>query len=465
MLKVLARRWWVVATVMVLTFGITFAVTSQLQKRYSSIAWLRVGDPVDNLFNRDAEDVSPGNEQRAILLTLDSPRLRARLEKLANEGGGSLIETTATGLEASPLIRLDVTATTAALARNAANEGARFVIEERRERRSQALSSAADVAEVEADRLNQELVDFEARLNEPSLTQTERITITDQQTAAATEFRATVLAAARANSGAATQTGGLEFYENASLPRSPSFPQPFGWAVLASLASMFITSAILYARAEHSARFTRGDASEGNVVGARMLGVMDNRPAPAKSALGIRPQEVALRLLQLRSGRGVRSITIAATEGPAPVALAENIAKALTNAGERVVLLRPSTGADNVRDDFLSATDRDHEMEMPEENTSDSSSEHREALYELSGNDLAKCRDALTKLDANGELAVVAVSALDESPTSLAFASLTETTIVVATMRKTRLQATEITVSRLQEVGSDIFGLLIDTDS
>ena len=123
-MRVLRRRGLLLLGIFVVSAGLIYVASSQLPKRYSSVAWIRVTDDTQNLFIKSGQSVDLAKEQRAVIQTLQSPRLRSSLEKALGKDFPDVSAVAATGLEASPLIRIDSEASTPLIAEHAANAAA-----------------------------------------------------------------------------------------------------------------------------------------------------------------------------------------------------------------------------------------------------------------------------------------------------------------------------------------------------
>src|SRR5882724_4012457 len=79
--RVVRRRGLVLLAIFVISFVAIYAGSSLLQKRYSSVAWVKITDQSQNLFDKAGSSVDVTKEQKAVVLTLESPRLSPALRR------------------------------------------------------------------------------------------------------------------------------------------------------------------------------------------------------------------------------------------------------------------------------------------------------------------------------------------------------------------------------------------------
>ena len=147
--RVLRRRGLLLLLIFAVAFVAIYAVSSQLPKRYSSVAWIKITDQSQNLFDKAGSSVDVTKEQKAVVLTLESPRLSAALQKKLGPQFKDVKSVLATGLEASPLIRVDSSATSPRIAERAAQAAAEFAVADRQEKVQAKL--AADATKLDAE--------------------------------------------------------------------------------------------------------------------------------------------------------------------------------------------------------------------------------------------------------------------------------------------------------------------------
>src|SRR6476619_4100809 len=70
-MRVLRRRGVLLIGIFVIAAGLIYLGTSQLPKRYASVAWIRVTDDTQNLFIKSGQSVDLTKEQRAVIQTLE----------------------------------------------------------------------------------------------------------------------------------------------------------------------------------------------------------------------------------------------------------------------------------------------------------------------------------------------------------------------------------------------------------
>ncbi len=156
-MRVLRRRGVLLLAIFLIAAALIYAAGSQLPKRYSSVAWIRINDQTQNLFSEPGKSVDLTKEQRAVVLTMESPRLRNYIRKQLGAQFKDVKAVSATGLEASPLIRIDATASTPTIAEKAANAGADFAVADRRDKQRADLNAKAADHEKSAAQLEEKV--------------------------------------------------------------------------------------------------------------------------------------------------------------------------------------------------------------------------------------------------------------------------------------------------------------------
>jgi len=303
--RVMRRRGLLLILIAIVTFVAIYGASSFLPKRYSSLAWIKITDQTQNLFDKTGSSVDLTKEQRAVVLTLESPRPTAAQKKaLGPNQFADVTSVLATGLEASPLIRVDTSASTPEVAEKAANAASAFAVKDRQDKVRTSLDQKAKTLDQAAAGLQQRLSDLSAAVaaktnpNDPQLP-----ALDAQKQAALNEYQQTSTTATETHTDAATNDGGLEVYEEAIRPADPDFPKPTSWAILGSLAVLLIAAAVIYGREELVGRFHTGDASESRRAGARVLGVLPRPngvlPRGVVTGAGTTVDEVGLQLVHL----------------------------------------------------------------------------------------------------------------------------------------------------------------------
>lgn len=462
------RRGFLLLAVFAVTFVVIYAATGLLQKRYSSVAWIKITDGSQNIFVEAGKSVDLTKEQRAVLLTLESPRLRSDLENKLGAANFKKVRTvTATGLEASPLIRVDAEADGPLLAERAADTAAESVLQDRAEAGSKKLNAAADkntksaaTQEDNVDALSQEL----AGTVEGS---TERAALEAKLSAATQVLADTTLKAAQQRTDAVTYDGGLEIYEAATRPQSPDFPKPLGWAALGATAALLLAIGVIYGREELVGRFHSGDASESRRAGARVLGVLPERsgvlPRGVVTGAGATVDEIGLQVVHLLGRSKANVVLFSGVDGAAAEVTTRRIAQAIAESGARVVYAACRGVVDTSDDDdeFEAPVPRARLSVVQEQQTGGRLRvlDDGIAVSELT---VARARTVLRRLTEQCEYVVIAAPSPIVEPATLVLAELADATVLIAQHRVTKLRDAERAATRLRRVGGAVLGVLSD---
>ena len=464
--RVLRRRGLLLLLIFAVAFVGIYLGSSQLPKRYSSIAWIKITDDSANVFTDPGKSVDLTKEQRAVLLTLDSPRLNAYLRKNLGAAFSDVKSVSATGLEASPLIRINSSASSPRSAESAANAAADYALSEKQTKAREKLGLHADENEKTAETLQAKVDDLSQQIaakpeGDPALA-----ALNARLAAQSAELTNTLSAAAQQRTASVTDDGGLESYEDALRPSSADFPKPMSWAILGSLAILLIAAAVVYGREELVGRFHTGDASESRRAGARVLGVLPKSngalPRGVVTGAGTTVDEVGLQLVHLL-GRGKPNVVLlCGVDGAAPEVTARRIAQSIAESGTRVVF----AGCRGVAD-----TGNDEEFEAPVPRARLSVVHEQQtggrlrvlddgiAVQELT---VARARTVLRRLTEQCEYVVIAAESPTVEPATLVLAELADATVMIAQHGETKLRDAERAGTRLRRVGGAVLGVLSD---
>ena len=229
-LAVLRRRGLLLILIFVVAFVGIYAVSSQLPKRYSSVAWIKITDQSQNLFDKPGSSVDLTKEQKAVVLTLESPLLSAALKKelgAAVQGRQVGARHRARGITAHPcrLVR-DVARDRRARPRRRRPSTPSPIGRRRCRRSSTPTATKLDNA------INDPQNGLVAKLNGVSsaiaplpTSSPERPALVAQQTALDQSLAATRVAAEQAHNNALIADGGLEVYEDAIRPVDAGLPE------------------------------------------------------------------------------------------------------------------------------------------------------------------------------------------------------------------------------------------------
>ncbi len=466
-MRVLRRRGLLLGGIFVLSAALIFVASGQLPKRYASVAWIRVTDEKENLFIKSGQSVDLTKEQRAVITTLESPRLSGALQTRFKAQFSDISSVAATGLEASPLIRIDSEASSPQLAEQSANVAARFVVDDRGKKarakfdeRAKAESALAATYEADVNQLGADL----AAITNPA--DGRRPSLETKLAAKQQEFSDASSAAATDTTQSRTADGGLEIYEDAIRPVDPAFPKPTSWAIIGGLAILLISVGVVYGREELVGRFRSGDSSESRRAGARVLGVLGlpngSMPRGVVTGAGATVDEVGLQLVHLLGRSKANVVLLCGVDGPAPEITARRIAQAIAESGARVVFAACRGVSESMdSDEFEAPVPRARLSVVHEQQTGGRLRvlDDGIAVNELT---VARARTVLRRLTEQCEYVVIAAPSPTVEPSSLVLAELADATVMIAQHNVTKLRDAERAGTRLRRVGGAVLGVLVD---
>ncbi|MGZ4677005.1 MAG: hypothetical protein ACXVJ7_18230 [Acidimicrobiia bacterium] len=469
--RVLRRRGLMLIAIFAISFILIYALSGLLAKRYSSVAWIKITDQSQNLFDKAGSSVDVTKEQKAVVLTLESPRLSDYLRKHLGGKFTDVKSVLATGLEASPLIRVDSSAASPTVAEQAADDAAQFAVNDRRTKVQKTLSDQATALDNTINGpggIAAQLSDVTTKLNGLSQSDAQRPSLEAQQAALQRSLTDTQAAAETAHNNAVTADGGLEIYEEAIKPADADFPKPMSWAILGSLAMLMISIAVVYGREELVGRFHSGDASESRRAGARVLGVLPNAkgrvPRGVVTGAATTVDEVGLQLVHLLGRNKPNVVVVCGVDGPAPEETTRRIAQAIAESGARVVYAACRG---------VAATETDEEFEAPVPRARLSVVHEQQTGGRLRVLDdgipvaeltVARARTVLRRLTEQCEYVVIAAASPTVEPATLVLAELADATLMIAQHGETKLRDAERAGTRLRRVGGAVLGVIADPE-
>jgi hypothetical protein len=472
--RVLRRRGLLLIGIFVLAFALIFGASSLLPKRYSSVAWIKITDQQQNLFDKNGSSVDLTKEQRAVVLTLQSPGLQQYVQKQLGPKFGDVTSVLATGLEASPLIRVDTQAASPEVAQKSADAAAQYAVTQRQTAQRDQLAKTADVLQQTATGpdgaggLAKQVNDLTAKITQLPVNSPQAPSLTAQRDALQQQLSLTQAAATKARTDSQTADGGLEIYEEAIKPVDPDFPKPLSWAILGALALLMIAVAVVYGREELVGRFNSGDASESRRAGARVLGVLPDAkgriPRGTVTGAATTVDEVGLQLVHLLGRNKPNVVVLCGVDGAAPEQTARRVAQAVAESGARVVFAACRG---------IAVADDDEEFEAPVPRARLSVVHEQQTGGRLrvlddgiSVNELtvARARTVLRRLTEQCEYVVIAAASPTVEPATLVLAELADATVMVAEHGETKLRDAERAGSRLRRVGGAVLGVLVDSE-
>lgn len=462
--RVVRRHGFLLLGIFGVASSLIFFGSSQVPKRYTSVAWLRVTNP--HVLTTTAPPVDLVKEQHAVVQVLSSPRLTTALGKRLGGGWNEVKSITATGLVASPLIRLDTEASTPKLARAAADASANFAVNDLQTQARAKLTARADIETADAAALEQEVTGLSAQLAPIVATDPAVPALRAKLNAAVGELSSASTSAATDAVAARTVDGGLELYEDATLPIDPSFPRPLSWAIIGGLSILLGSLAVVYRREELVGRFRSGDSGESRRAGARILGVLPTAsgslPRGVVTGAGTTAEEVGLQLEHLLGHDTPKVVVLCGVDGAAPEATARRIAQAIAGSGVRVVLTacRPLSNSSGT-DEFEEPT-RQARLSVVDEHQTGGRLSLLDGGLAISELTIAHARTVLQQLAAHGEYVLIAAPSPTIAHSTLMFAELSHAIVMIAQYRVTKLRDAERTGTRLRRVGGAVLGVLID---
>lgn len=467
-MRVLRRRGLLLAGIFILSFALIFGLSQLLQKRYSSVAWVKITDQSQNLFDKAGSSVDITKEQKAVVLTLESPRLSQYLQRQLGADFEHVSSVAAVGLEASPLIRIDSEATTPAIAEKAADAASTFAVADRQAKVKKKLDAQAKALSDTAASLAPQVTDLSAKLVGLTATDPQRAALTAQRDALAQELQDASANAAQTRTNALTADGGTEIYEEAIKPADPDFPKPMSWAILGSLAILMISIAVVYGREELVGRFHSGDASESRRAGARVLGVLPD--AKGKTPRGVvtgaatTVDEVGLQIFNLLGRAKPNVVIMCGVDGAAPEETARRVAQAIAESGARVVFAAcRGVSAPPEGEEFEAPVPRARLSVVHEQQTGGRLRVLDDGIpvAELT---VARARTVLRRLTEQCEYVVIAAASPTIEPSTLVLAELADATVMIAQHGVTKLRDAERAGTRLRRVGGAVLGILADPE-
>ncbi len=466
-MRVLRRRGLLLLGVFVVAFGVIYAGSSQLSKQYSSVAWVKINDSSENVFNDLGKSVDVTKEQRAVIVSTETPRLRETLEKaLGTKRFADVDAVVATGLEASPLIRIDASASTPQLAEASANIGADFVVADRAEKARKKFNKSAAANREQADTLKVAVTALQGDLDSVLPTSSGYPTLKAELDAKVGQLGITLSRAEQQTTDALTADGGVEVYEEATRPLDADFPKPMSWAILGGLAILLVAIAVVYGREELAGRFRSGDSSESRRAGARILGVLPGArgavPRGVVTGAGATVDEVGLQLVHLLGRSKPNVVLLCGVDGPAPEGTARRIAQAIAESGARVVYAACRGVADVAGDDQFEAPVPRARLSVVHEQQTGGRLRVLDDGIAVSELTVARARTVLRRLTEQCEYVVIAGPSPTVEPATLVLAELSDATLMIAQHGVTKLRDAERAGTRLRRVGGAVLGVLSD---
>ncbi len=462
--RIAHRRVLGVVMTLVVAGALIFVASSRLPKRYSSVAWIRVAPPA--VVTKGAS-VDLAKEQRAAVQAFVSPRLTADLRKRFGARLDDVASLVPTGILASPLIRIDSQASTAALATQVADRSANFVVNDLQNRARAKAAAKAKLESAALAGLDANVVDLATQITSVPISAPPYPALKAKLDAATLYLRDAAAVVATDTLQARIADGGLELYGQATRPAGPDFPNPVSWTIIGDLAILLILVGLLFGREELRGRFENGGASESRRSGTMVLGVLPTStgrfPPGTAIGAGTTVDETALQLVHLLGRAGPKIVLMCDADGAAPEATARRVAQSVAASGVRVVfaVCRSLSMPDDL--DAADVLPTVSELEAGR-----GAARPRDQLLVADGgiaiNELTadRARTVLRRLADLGDYIVLVSPSPMVEPGSLVLAQLADVSVLVARHGVTRLRDAERTSTRLRRVGGTVFGVLVD---
>ena len=455
-------RWFRLVPVLIIAGAGIFAASSALPSRYSSVAWVRMATAIAPKRGTKFDLIK---NQRAAVQAFVAPPVTADLQHRFGNRLGGVSSFVATGILASPLIRIDVEASSAELAAQVADRTTVFVVNDLQDR---ARAAAAARAKVETANLAARMAridDLASQLTNVVVLNPAYPALEARLGAAIADYGAVSAAAAADTLQARIADGGLEVYAGATRPSAPTFPNPLIWSIIGDLAILLIALGVLHGREELVGRFRTGSASESRRSGTTVLGVLLTQagtfPSGTAPGAGTTTDEIGLQLVHLLGRSGPAIVLIADAVDDAPETVAQRVAQAVAESGVRVVFAVCRS---------ISTPEALAEMDAPRFSTpfarAGDQPDTGQMLVLDSGipvNELTttRARIVLQRLFEFGDFLVLAAPSPTVEPGTLTMTQFADVSVLIAQHGVTRLREVEQAGNRLRRVGGNLLGVLV----
>jgi len=322
-LRVLRRRWWLVALLTILTTAAALAVSLSGQKQYEATTevLLRTQEPINSVLTPEA-GLAPADPERELntqvqLIRKADTAYEAQRRLRLGRSAGDLLEQVETDVSTSSDI-VDITArdTEPLLAARIANAFAEAYVASRAESAREGFVEAARLAEIRLQALS------EAERNSPQGLALQQSKVTFEN-------------------AAAVQTPGADIVRRASVPESPASPRPLLSGALGLVLGLLLGIAVALALELFDRRLKSEDAVENFFE----LPILASIPRPSRRGADDRAQREAYGLLAAnldfttltRDSNVVMVTSPAPGEGKTTVTL--ELGRALTRLGLTVIAL------------------------------------------------------------------------------------------------------------------------------
>ena len=456
-------RWFRLVAILIICGAVIFAASSALPSRYSSVAWVRVTTALDATKGAKVDLIK---DQRAAAQAFVAPRVSDDLRRRFGTRMSGVRSLVATAIIASPLIRIDVEASSAELAAQVANRASAFVVDDLRNRARMAAAAKAKAETSELVAISVRIDDLASQLTNVSVSNPDYPALKARLSAPTAEYGAVSIAAAADTLQARVKDGGLEVFAEATRPTVATFPNPLSWAIIGDLAIFLIALGALYGREELVGKFRTGSASESRRSGTTVLGVLPTTagmfPAGIAPGAGTTADEVGLTLVHLLGRDGPAIVLIADAVDDAPETIAQRVARAVAESGVRVVFgvcrsISTPDGHEKIDEPSFST---------PLTRTGDQPDTGQMLVLDtgIPVNELTttRARSVLQRLFQFGDFLILAAPSPTVEPGTLTMTQFADASVLIAQQGVTRLRDAERAATRLRRVGGNLIGVLVD---
>ena len=457
-----SSRWFRLVAILIICGGVIFAFSSALPSRYSSVAWVRVTTALDSTKGAKVDLIK---DQRAAAQAFVAPRVSDDLRRRFGTRMSGVSSIIATAIIASPLISIDVEASSAELAAQVANRASAFVVDDLRNRARRVAAAKAKTETSDLVAISVRIDDLASQLTNVLVSNPAYPALKARLSAPIAEYGAVSTAAAADTLQARVKGGGLEVFAEATRPTVATFPNPVSWAIIGDFAILLIALGVLYGREELVGVFRNGSASESRRSGTTVLGVLPTTagmfPAGTVPGAGTTADEIGLALVHLLGRTGPAIVLIADAVDDAPETIAQRVARAVAASGVRVVFA--------VCRSVSTPEDLD-EMDVPRFSTpltrAGDQPDTGQLLVLDTGfpvNELTttRARSVLQRLFQFGDFLILAAPSPTVEPGTLTMTQFADASVLIAQQGVTRLRDAERAATRIRRVGGNLLGVLV----
>jgi len=495
-LGVLRNKAWIIVLIVAVASSAAYVMAKRTPNMYYAASQVKITNSnTGNVFFNQQAGADISRQVATETAILNSHDLRMTVEQRLGDRASLIAGVGVSALPDTDVLQVSVTSTSPELARDAANTFADVYVENRKANAVQELVQNSEGLRAKAEELNQKIADIDAEIaaNPGPATDSlrlQRITITSQRdnfNARATEFEVQ----------AALLSGNVQIVDRAQLPNGPIAPKPRRDAQVAGVVGLLFGIGLVLLLDLLDDRITSPDELETVTNGLPLLGSIPiYRPRKKRGARKLphgprtlvplqsmdaevyRTVRTNLRFSNLGKAKSVILITSSSgSEGKSTVTA--NLAVALAESGQRVVVVsgdlrRPVLSSIFGVDETVSGLTS---VLVGEATVTDClvpiTLESGHKLYVLPSGPLPPNPAELLGSRAMGDLlsglsrADVDFVLIDCPPVlpvsdPLAIAQFADGVILLSVMGQTRAHHLREAVTRLDHVGADVIGVILN---